>query len=68
MLYLVLCFILCCGLSCSLLYLFLFFILYCALSCTLVYLAELGEKDDGNFAMWKTTYDNDFTEIDEIER
>ena len=29
---------------------------------------ELGEKDEGNFAMWKTTYDNDFTEIDEIER
>ncbi|WAR10957.1 KALRN-like protein [Mya arenaria] len=30
--------------------------------------SELTENADGNFTTWKTTYENDFTELEELER
>ncbi|XP_052236412.1 kalirin-like [Dreissena polymorpha] len=30
--------------------------------------SELTEKEDSNFTTWKTTYSNDFTELEELER
>ena len=31
-------------------------------------ISELSEKEDTNMTMWKTTYENDYTEIDELVR
>jgi len=33
-----------------------------------LFFTELTEKEDGNFTMWKTTYENDFTELEELDR